>query len=154
MTIDKAIMMLKRLDYPACRLSANDGLPYREAIQMAIDALKDKKMAEENPPLTPEEQTFGESVREGKIYRAALQKWGILHQMIVLFEEMSELQQALCKNFRGEDNVNNIAEEIADVKIMLEQMIERYGCADEVRHWKRDKLKRLELRIGGINETD
>ena len=41
----------------------------------------------------------------------------------IFFEEMSELQKELCKHDRGKDNREAIAEEIADVQIMLEQMI-------------------------------
>ena len=40
----------------------------------------------------------------------------------MMFEEMAELQKELCKNARGKDNRAEIAEEIADVHIMLDQM--------------------------------
>lgn len=45
-------------------------------------------------------------------------------QFVVAIEEMSELQKELCKLLRHEDySTRNIAEEIADVSIMLEQMM-------------------------------
>ena len=45
-------------------------------------------------------------------------------QIVVAIEEMSELQKELCKVLRHEDyNMRNIAEEIADVSIMLEQIM-------------------------------
>lgn len=45
-------------------------------------------------------------------------------QIVVAIEEMSELQKELCKLLRHEDyNTRNIAEEIADVSIMLEQIM-------------------------------
>jgi len=58
-----------------------------------------------------------------EIYQAALDTWGAESQTVVAFEEMSELQKELCKNLRGRDNCNEIAEEITDVQIMLEQMM-------------------------------
>lgn len=46
-------------------------------------------------------------------------------QIIVAIEEMSELQKELCKMLRNSnaDNIEHIKEEIADVSIMLEQLI-------------------------------
>ena len=45
-------------------------------------------------------------------------------QIVVAIEEMSELQKELCKVLRHEDyNMRNIEEEIADVSIMLEQLM-------------------------------
>lgn len=43
-------------------------------------------------------------------------------QIIVCIEEMSELTKELCKNLRGDHNLDNIYEEMADVYIMLTQM--------------------------------
>ena len=58
-----------------------------------------------------------------KIYCEALNKWGAEAQTLMVFEDMSELQKELCKRARGKDNREAIAEEIADVQIMLEQMM-------------------------------
>ena len=45
-------------------------------------------------------------------------------QLIVAIEEMSELQKELCKLLRNEiRSMDNIEEEIADVSIMLEQLM-------------------------------
>lgn len=45
-------------------------------------------------------------------------------QFVVAIEELSELQKELCKILRNEDyDTRNIAEEIADVSIMLEQIM-------------------------------
>lgn len=51
----------------------------------------------------------------------AIIAWGEDSQMKMLLEEMSELQKEICKSWRGADNVDHIAEEIADVEIMLDQ---------------------------------
>ena len=45
-------------------------------------------------------------------------------QTLMAFEEMAELQKELCKHARGKHNRSAVAEEIADVQIMLEQMAE------------------------------
>ena len=44
-------------------------------------------------------------------------------QVDVCIEEMSELTQALCKYKRGKLNIDNLTEELADVHIMLMQML-------------------------------
>lgn len=89
-----------------------------------------------------------EKEREKEIYRQAIDKWEWL-QKIVAIEEMSELQKELSKNLRGKDNRENIAEEIADVEIMLEQMKMLYDIEDDVKVWKHRKLKRLEEKVRG-----
>lgn len=82
---------------------------------------------------------------EGKeICLKALQKWGAGAQIAMMFEEMSELQKELCKELRGKGNIPHIAEEIADVEIMLGQMKLLYKCESKVEKEKAYKLKRLE----------
>ncbi len=58
-------------------------------------------------------------------------------------EEMSELIQALSKSIRGKENVDNIAEEIADVEIMLMQLKFIFKCGTAVNNWKTAKVGRL-----------
>lgn len=82
------------------------------------------------------------------ILKAALDKWGADAQTVMVFEEMSELQKELCKHARGADNVDDIAEEIADVQIMLEQMIILHDCRRAVSDYKDKKIDRLASRIG------
>lgn len=84
---------------------------------------------------------------EIEIYKAALKLWGPEAQTLMVFEEMSELQKELCKNARGKQNKTAIAEEIADVRIMLGQMATLHDCAEEVEEQKARKLERLEARI-------
>ena len=84
---------------------------------------------------------------EKEIYKQALEKWGPLAQTNIMFEEMAELQKELCKNGRGKDNRSHIAEEIADVLIMLEQMMILHDCKELVTACKAVKLQRLERRI-------
>lgn len=83
-------------------------------------------------------------MNEKEVYLAALSYFGIESQTTMVFEEMAELQKELCKALRGTPSLKNIAEEIADVEIMLEQMKEYYSLHDFVRDSKEYKIKRLE----------
>lgn len=82
------------------------------------------------------------------LYKKAIQTWGAQAQTLMFFEEMAELQKELCKNARGKDNRAEIAGEIADVQIMLEQMMMLHDCADEVQKAREYKLGRLAGRLG------
>lgn len=86
------------------------------------------------------------------LYIAALKQWGGDAQMVVAIEEMSELQKELCKNIRGRENREAIAEEIADVRIMLDQMEILHGCKWLAREYKAKKLSRLQERIEAAKE--
>lgn len=88
-----------------------------------------------------------DDLKNRALYRLAISTYGPEAQTLMVFEEMAELQKELCKHARGTDNREAIAEEIADVQIMLEQMIELHGCADAVLCYKRHKLERLAERI-------
>ena len=82
-----------------------------------------------------------------EIYRLALSTYGAQAQTMMVMEEMAELQKELCKHARGKENRAQIAEEIADVQIMLEQMELLHGCAGLVAGFKAQKLDRLEKRL-------
>ena len=85
--------------------------------------------------------------REAKILEGAIEKWGATAQVVVAIEELSELQKELCKYLRGRGSFEHIAEEIADVEIMLEQMKMLFFCTDEVRNVRRRKVERLKERL-------
>ena len=82
-----------------------------------------------------------------EICRKALEAFGKSSQMQVAIEEMSELTKELCKHRRGRDNVEAIAEELADMEIMLQQMVMLFDCAGQVETFRRYKLERLAERI-------
>jgi hypothetical protein len=88
-----------------------------------------------------------EGVSGDKICRAALEAFGERAQMTMAIEEMSELAKELCKRCRGRDNVEAIAEEVADVQIMLQQLVILFDCAGQVETFRRHKLERLAGRI-------
>ena len=82
-----------------------------------------------------------------ELYRRAIDTYGPDAQTRMVMEEMAELQKELCKNSRGADNLASIAEEIADVEIMLEQMMVLHDCESLVSGYKKYKLDRLEERL-------
>ena len=89
-------------------------------------------------------------LHDNAICQAALETFGKELQVTMAIEEMSELTKALCKNGRGQENTTHIAEEIADVQIMLQQMVMLFDCAGQVETFCRYKLERL---VGRIEEV-
>lgn len=92
-----------------------------------------------------------EAEHDAVLWRAIV-TYGGHSQTLMVMEEMAELQKELCKRERGADNISAIAEEIADVQIMIAQMIMLYGCADAVEKIKHEKIDRLRRRLEGKND--
>lgn len=87
---------------------------------------------------------------EKKVFNEAIDTFGAANQLIVLFEEMSELQKAICKSIRYSKTwfLPQIEEEMADVIIMLDQAKMILGVDDEnLEMWRMDKIVRLQERI-------
>ncbi len=85
---------------------------------------------------------------ENEIYKAALNRFGATRQIFKTFEEMAELQVAISQNqTKGIGNYNDIAEEIADVRIMLEQMLILFDCRGLSDRYRREKVARLEKAV-------
>lgn len=79
-----------------------------------------------------------------QIYRQALSIYGRDNQIAQLNEEMSELSVALSKVRRGrKEYIPNVAEEIGDVLVLLEQMILYFDCRADVEKWVEQKTARL-----------
>lgn len=73
---------------------------------------------------------------------------GIHYQCDVAKEECSELIKEVCKMTRGKGNIQNLAEEMADVAICIEQLQIMFGITDEMLYgWKQRKEKRTEERL-------
>ena len=85
-----------------------------------------------------------------RIYSEALYKYGAQMQETVCIEELSELQKALCKHIRGNGSMADISEEIADVQIMLAQMILLFNLESEVEKWRNTKMERLRDRLSEV----
>lgn len=101
----------------------------------------------------------------GKLYWSAIKTFGVDLQLAVAIEEMAELTKELCKAQRtifaartglGDgriDNLDEIAEEIADVQIVLEELEQLYGAKKKVQKILQQKLARLEMRIEKAREA-
>ena len=88
-----------------------------------------------------------------QIYRQALSIYGRDNQIAQLNEEMSELSVALSKVRRGrKEYIPNVAEEIGDVLVLLEQMILYFDCRADVEKWVEQKTDRLARQLS--LETD
>jgi hypothetical protein len=86
-----------------------------------------------------------------EIYKRMIEKFGKEAQTIVAIEELSELQKELCKYLRDlknglHRNISPIVEEIADVKIMLQQLELIFDCDLLVVNEMAKKLQRTEKR--------
>jgi len=83
---------------------------------------------------------------EKTIYERALEKWGIETQIKMCIEELSELIQTLVKYGRkiNGSSKDDLAEEIADVELMIEQMKFAFDIHKDTEEWKNEKIQRLE----------
>ncbi len=84
-------------------------------------------------------------MEEKKVYETAIKVFGAELQEIVAIEECAELIQAISHKHRGREH--NVPEEIADVLIVLEQLIIINDCREEVERIRQEKIKRLAERI-------
>lgn len=82
---------------------------------------------------------------EVEILSSAIRTYGEKAQEDVAIEECAELIQAITHKHRGREH--NIAEEIADVEIMLEQLKIINNCQTEVANIHKQKIERLYHRI-------
>lgn len=82
-----------------------------------------------------------------KVYRRAIETYGEEAQLWMVIEEMSELAKEICKYKRGKRCSADLADEIADVSIMLEQAQMIFGVEDLVRKRRDAKIERLRERL-------
>ena len=78
----------------------------------------------------------------------AIETYGKDMQLNVAIEEFSELIKEICKHKRGEDNLHNIIEEMADCYIMFEQLMIIFRIKNyQINAVTKEKLDRLEKRL-------
>lgn len=82
-----------------------------------------------------------------KTYTNAVIAYGEVNQMVVAIEELSECQKEICKYLRGFGNAGNLAEEIADATICLEQLQYFLGLDELVCEKMDQKIRRLDSRL-------
>ena len=86
-------------------------------------------------------------------YKQAISAYGEKAQKLMAIEEMSELTKEICKDFRGKLNREHLIEEMADVTIMLDQMLLIYKISgEEVGLMRIKKVERLKERLEKQND--
>lgn len=91
---------------------------------------------------------------DSRIIEECIDTYGKKAQIDVAIEEMSELIKALIKERRTRygkghvDAVQNVHEEMADVTIMLIQLILIFDNAEEVQEQINRKMERQRIRLG------
>lgn len=81
------------------------------------------------------------------VYAEALETFGVDTQLVVALEEMSELQKEICKSLRGFTHPAELAEELADATIMLEQLRFIFSVGPAAEKIMANKVARLRQRI-------
>ena len=84
-----------------------------------------------------------------EIYEKAIARNGVLLQLIVALEELSEAKKEICKFLREDGNIEHIAEEVADATIMLEQLRIIFNINEPVCRYMDEKVQRLADRLEG-----
>ncbi|EOX0566358.1 hypothetical protein ACO31P_000745 [Klebsiella pneumoniae] len=81
------------------------------------------------------------------IFEAAFAKWGFDSQLLVLAEEASELSASCVRFINHKTGSDKVAEEAADVEIMIEQL-RHNGMGSMIDHEKNRKMARLAQIVG------
>ncbi len=80
------------------------------------------------------------------IYKETIEKWGVMSQIGMANEEMGELITSLNQYFRNRVDEEAVAEEIADVILMMQEMAYIFG-RDKVIKWYNIKKQRVVDRL-------
>ena len=91
------------------------------------------------------------------IYERLRAKFGEENQLVKALEELAELQKEICKCIYSGINtdINNLIEEIADVKIMIEQILHIYEIdPKEIQRAKVNKLIRTEKMLDELRKNE
>lgn len=91
-----------------------------------------------------------------EVFKKSIQHYGPKAQIDLAIEEMSELTKALLKHRRAsmgqgdpQKKAKDVAEEIADVRIMLDQLEMIFDNKVQVREWIEKKVNRQIQRMEG-----
>ena len=86
-------------------------------------------------------------------YKQAIETYGEKVQKLMAIEEMSELTKEICKDFRCKLDREHLIEEMADVLIMLDQMLILYKISgEEIISMCERKMNRLKERLEKQND--
>lgn len=91
-----------------------------------------------------------------EILKKAIAHYGTHNQMLKCIEECGELSRAVSRiltelssgdGFTTNESMANLQEELADVTIMIEQMLMMFNCEKDVNQYIAFKLNRLKERL-------
>ena len=89
-----------------------------------------------------------DELEKSKIYTQCISLWGIYPQMFMVVEELGELIVAVSKYDRQQATAEDVAGEIADVRIMCDQLMHVVGISEyQVKQIEIAKMERLKERI-------
>jgi len=102
-------------------------------------------------------QMVNETAEQGsgrrEVYELVVEEWGREAQIMMAIEECSELIKELTKLYRGDTVSQNVAEEVADAEIMMEQCRVMFGETN-VESYKTQKVERLRARLEQSHDTE
>lgn len=81
-----------------------------------------------------------------KLFKQAIEQWGVHPQIRMVFEECSELMNALAKTYRNRVTKQDVITELADVVIMCEQMAVVFGQEEYEAELER-KLEKMKKKL-------
>ena len=93
-------------------------------------------------------------MKKKDVYNKAKATWGIDAQITKAVEELAELQKELCRFLLDDGNMEHITEEMADAKIMIEQMELILENKEAVKVVKKMKVQRLSERLDAENPVN
>jgi len=84
--------------------------------------------------------------REQDLFLGSVKKWGLASQILMLAEEASELSVACLHYLREKKkpSAHNLAEEMADVELMLDEIKHILGFEPWCRVFREQKMNRVE----------
>lgn len=86
------------------------------------------------------------SERRRQLYGRAIEAWGDVAQVDIALEEIGELLIEINRHRRGRSETDDVVDEIADVRVMTEQLAVIFG-EDDVEQRVEEKIDRLEQRL-------
>lgn len=92
------------------------------------------------------------------LFKRAIEQWGVHPQVRMVFEECSELMNALAKTYRCRATKEDVITELADVAILVEQMAVVFGYEEYEKEIERKlekfKQKLEETKCNLLNQED
>ncbi len=89
---------------------------------------------------------YNQAEEEKQLLMRALKRYGVDNQLMLMQEELAEAITAISHFRRKRENgMSEVAEELADVSIVLDQL--KYVFGEDIERWRQKKLKKLRLRL-------